>query len=299
MNMQDITVSQTYAHIGDAALKLFRTFLSEPQRKTVGGKLFHEHVYYECHLLLRGRSNFVIGEHSVCVEERQLLIIPPKQDHRSFKSVSVQSDAKECVFGLTLEPTEGEFRCYPYFHAALQKAACTPIPLSDSLYNQLIDFLDGFEERGGILRNQCKQLSRVYTLLYLLFDAINGFELPQYSEQKNQNTNLAVTLDEMVNEPSYSLGDIARILGYSYRHTARRIREIYGDNLVNVRRAKMLSSAKALLVQNQKMTLESIARQSGFPSTHTMIRAFHSVESMTPTEYRNKMLSIEKGESET
>ncbi len=296
MQKQDIILTQSRAVIGDAAVKLFRISQSEPQPKTDGGKLIHMHVYYECHILMDGEADFTICDRSIHMKSRQMLIIPPKKEHQPFDMRSLQRGAKARVFGLMLESTDGEICCYPYFHAALQLAACTPISLHDVLYRHLIEYLDGFDNWGGGLRAQCRQITDVYPLLYSLFDLINGFELPQGTEQEKQNTDPAVTLDWMVNEPSYSLEDMARILGYSYRHTARKIKEIYGDSLTNIRREKMLSSAKMLLIQEPEMTLETVARQSGFAGILPMIRAFHSVENMTPTEYRNKILFENNGE---
>ena len=295
MEKENIILTQTPAVIGDAALKLFRISQSETTKKADGGKLIHMHMYYECHLLLHGEYVYSVGDHAVRMKEKQLLIIPPKQEHQPFEK---KAGAAERVFGLTVEPTDGEIRCYPYFCAALRQAVCTPISLTDDLYQQLLSFLDGFDALGSGLRAQCRQLTDIYPLLYALLDAINGFELPQNTGGDHRNTDPAVTLDWMVNDPSCSLEDIAHVLGYSYRHTARKIKEIYGDSLVNLRRNIMLSSAKSLLIHAPEMTLDSIAGQSGFTSTHAMIRTFHTVLGMTPTEYRNQMLFEKTGEEE-
>ena len=241
-------------------------------------------------MLLKGDASFTVGDRSVRLRERQMLIIPPQQNHWSFDDLARRKGAEPRVFGLTLEPVEGEIRCYSYFLAALQRAACMPISLPDVLYERLIAFLDGFNVRGGGLRVQCRQLTEVYPLLYELFDAIGCFELLKCAARENRELDPAVVLDVMVNDPSYSLGDIARMLAYSYRHTARKIKEIYGDSLFNVRREKLLSTAKGLLVQEPEMLLKSIAKKSGFTNTLAMIRAFRSVEKMTPTEYRNQKL---------
>jgi len=299
MRKQDIILTQSRAVIGDAALKLFRIGQTEPPAKTGGKKLLHMHVYYECHLLMTGEANFAIGDRTVHLCERQMLIIPPRQDHQPFDSDSGQRGAAARVFGLTLESTEGEVRCYPYFLAALQLAACTPITLPERLYCRLLAYLDGFDERGAGLRMQCRQLTDIYPLLYDLFDTINGFEMPQYTEHEKRDADPMVTLDWMINEPSYSLEDIAHMLGYSYRHTARKIKEIYGDSLTNIRRDQMLSSAKTLLLGEPDMTLENVARQSGFSGTLAMLRAFRAVEHITPTEYRNQHLYENNGESMT
>ena len=298
MEKQDIILSQAQAQIGDARLRLFRISLNTLLRKKGGGKMIHNHMYYECHLILKGVTGFVVGDRTIHVMEHQLLIIPPKLYHQPFASASVGADARESVFGLTLEPTEGDFCCYPYFFAALQQVACTPISLSDELYDRFLLFLDGFEEENGGVRAQCRQATSVYPLLYSLFDALNCFELSPYSEQKPQNSGVDIMLDCLIDERRCSLSDIACILGYSDRHTARMIKEVYGDTLFNIRRTKMLSSAKELLIQNPQMTLQSVALHSGFPNMQTMTRAFRSVEKMTPAEYRNRMLCNENGEPE-
>ena len=131
MQKQDIILTQSRAVIGDAAVKLFRIGQTEPPAKTGGKKLLHMHVYYECHVLMTGEADFAIGDRTVHLCERQMLIIPPRQDHQPFDSDSGQRGAAARVFGLTLESTGGEVRCYPYFLAALQVAACTPITLPD------------------------------------------------------------------------------------------------------------------------------------------------------------------------
>ena len=295
MQKKDIILTQSQAVIGDAALKLFRISYTEPTPQAEGNKLIHMHVYYEFHVLIKGDAYFTIGDRTIHLQEHQMLIIPPRQEHHPFDSAAQQSGTEARAFGLTLELTEGEICCYPYFLAALQLAACTPILLSECLYHRLLAYLDGFDERGCGMRMQCRQLTEIYPLLYELFDTIHGFEMPQYLEQEKRDIDPMVALDCMINEPSYSLADISRVLGYSYRHTARKIQNIYGDSLTNIRRDKMLSTAKELLVQESETTLENVARQSGFSSTLALIRAFRSAENITPTEYRNQHIFENNG----
>ncbi|MBE6597275.1 MAG: AraC family transcriptional regulator [Ruminococcaceae bacterium] len=297
MGKQNIFLSQAHAVIGDADLKLFCIGQSRIMDESYGYRSIHMHLYYECHLLLRGEYVFTVGDRAVHLREKQLLIVPPKQEHQSFEDSSEESDVAERVFGLIIEPTDGEICCYPYFLAALQNVGCTPIVLSNDLFEQLMVFLDSFDRQDGGLRAQCRQITDVYPLLYGLFDTINGFELSQHADKAKQSTNHMAVLDCMVNEPSYSLADIANVLGYSYRHTARKIKDIYGGSLVDIRRKNMLSTAKLLLIGEPKMTLDRVALTSRFSSTHAMIRAFHSELGITPTEYRKKMLLEDLEES--
>ena len=96
MGKDNIILTQAPAVIGDAALKLFRISQSETTKKTDGGKLIHMHMYYECHLLLHGEYVYSVGDHAVRMKEKQLLIIPPKQEHQPFEK---KAGAAERVFG--------------------------------------------------------------------------------------------------------------------------------------------------------------------------------------------------------
>ncbi|MBP3918873.1 MAG: AraC family transcriptional regulator [Clostridia bacterium] len=291
MKKNNIVVSQAHAQFGDAALTLFRVEQAgeKPNSFLSGIPLIHTHLYYECHLLLHGKTTFQIGDRAVALCAHQLLIIPPMQDHLPFcADCTCQAEIEEHVLGLTLEAADGEGGFYSYFHAALMQAACTLIVLSDDLYDRINRFWSGFDGDG--LRAQCRQMTEVYPLLFALFDTINGFQPSLQSVRDTNSGDIAVALDYFVNELCYTLSDIAQALGYSYRHTARLIRETYGDSLAGVRRGYMLSSAKVLLVKNPNLTLEQVARQSGFTSAQTMIRAFRVSMQMTPTEYRTQTL---------
>lgn len=287
MGKSRIVVSQTRAHIGDAMLTLFRVDGNEPQEggDGDGSRLLHTHVYHECHLLIRGETTFFIDGSEIPMSAGQMLIIPPLKGHLPFREGDAdRGGAEEIVFCLTLENTLGESGFFAYFQTTLMYAACVPIGLSDELTQRFIRFQGGFD--GQDLRARCMQMTEVYPLIYALFDAINGYALPGKVKTEVGGRATAVTLDYMVNDPSCTLSDIARTLGYSYRHTARLIRETYHDSLHSIRRSYMLSSAKTLLRENPTMTLEQVAIQSGFSCVNTLIRTFRDAEQMTPTEYR-------------
>ena len=55
------------------------------------------------------------------------------------------------------------------------------------------------------------------------------------SFERNRDDVLAL-LDVMVGKSEFSLSDIARHINYSPRHTARLIKQIYGDSLSSIRR---------------------------------------------------------------
>ena len=127
-----------------------------------------------------------------------------------------------------------------------------------------------------------------------MFDTVNGFCLPQAGYLQTPVGDPTVTMDVMVTTPQYSLEDIASILGYSYRHTARLIRKTYGRSLADIRQQFILNSAKTQLLAHPTKAVDAIAEQCGCSDTHMLIRIFRKYENMTPTEFRRAHLSVLK-----
>ena len=299
MEKHEIVISQTGILFGDAKLTLFRIMQEHIAEKTAGRNtpLFHSHVYYECHLLINGKTVFQIEEKNIELSEKQLLIIPPMQEHLPFHAnVTLSDSTTEQVLGLTLEPADGENGFFSYFQAALMQASCVPITLPDAVFDGLLQLTKETNSTG--LRQRFSRISEAHQLIFSLFDTINGCELPTYKENAEAVEDTMVRLDWMVNSSGYSLRDISAAIGYSYRHTARLICEVYGDSLTNVRRNSMLSSAKVLLTSYPEMTVEEVAQQTGFSGAHMLIRAFRAVMDITPTEYRRQHLHASDPEND-
>ncbi|MDE7351306.1 MAG: helix-turn-helix domain-containing protein, partial [Muribaculaceae bacterium] len=93
---------------------------------------------------------------------------------------------------------------------------------------------------------------------------------------------------ETISTQGFSLSDLASRLGVNTTYVSRVINERYGrsfSNLINEQRIKI--ACKRLRDQENfgNMTFEAIAESVGFMSRSTFIRAFKTVNGMTPSEY--------------
>ena len=284
MNQTNITVSRIRTQIGDAAMTLFRI---ENSAEDDNAQILHAHLYYECHILLTGQTTFHIRESDIPMQSRQMLIIPPNINHLPF---SAEQNTDELVMGLTLEKCSGHSGAFSYFQTTLDAVSGKPLALDSSLYVRLLQFWYGFDGVQTDLRTFFRRQNDAQELLFALFDAVNGFRLPQAGYLQTPVGDPTVTMDIMVNSPQYSLKDIASILGYSYRHTARLIRKTYGCSLADIRQQFILSSAKIQLLAHPTKSVDAIAEQCGCSDTHMLIRIFRKCENMTPTEFRRAHL---------
>ena len=65
----------------------------------------------------------------------------------------------------------------------------------------------------------------------------------------------------------------------------------YGKSLAEIRTASYLTTAKQLLGQSPRLSMNTIAEQAGFCSAEAMRKTFLRTEHMTPTEYRKTRIA--------
>lgn len=282
MQNREIMVRGVPVCMDDARLTLYRITGSLVEQDS-GEWRYHDHFYFECHVISSGRTTFTVGESEYPVEKGEIFIIPPLTDHYPFHE---EGEAQDVVLAITVEKTD-EGDMYPYFRKSLLEVGCRPFSLPPELLARILLFQTAVE--GDSLRDRCLQTTTAYEIVLSLFDRINGFraaagQRKQMPSEEKQD----ITLEYMVNEPDCSLEDIAATLGYTVRHAARLIRARYGKSLSEIRVLNQLSSAKRMLRQESGLSLETIARQTGFRTTDAMCRAFRRWENTTPSAYRKE-----------
>ena len=137
--------------------------------------------------------------------------------------------------------------------------------------------------------DRCRRKVIAYETILALLEELGAFrqsndrgiDSPQENEQN-------VALDILINS-YYSLSEIAELLGYSSRHTARLIHQHYGMRLGEIRQHRMLKAAKDIIRQEPDLPMSRIALQVGFPSADSMKRTFLKYEKITPIAYRESI----------
>ncbi|MBQ8402343.1 MAG: AraC family transcriptional regulator [Clostridia bacterium] len=219
------------------------------------------------------------------MQEDAFIVIPPGIRH----SPRQPSDPGNVVLAIALEPCTGKSGYYHTFRKALSEGGCRAVPLEKAQAKRIKQLFTVMESSG--LRDSCLRQALAYEMVFTVLDRLQGIwisEEIQETGQPEEKTN--ITLDWMVNDMRLSLSDIAGEMGYTTRHTARLIRQQYGMSLGDIRRNRILTTAKRLLLQYPEVSLNQIAVQAGFPSGDSMKRAFLKWENNTPAEYREKFL---------
>ena len=188
---------------------------------------------------------------------------------------------------MTLQQNGTAGRYTAYFLSTLAEIAQKPLPLPPALTETILLFYRRFD--CDCFRDRCFCQAAAHEIVFKLFDCANGFSLPEVRKEQNPALlPVAFNLEHLINDTSRSLSEIASILGYSPRHTARLIREKYGKNLGEIRKTSRIATAKKLLAGSGPISLETAAIRAGFPSADAMARAFRKDGEAPPSQYRKK-----------
>lgn len=285
MKLDNITVRETRAELGDTTLTFYRISLIDTTAEVEKMPLYHSHFYYEFHLMLKGENRFMIHGQSVLAKEGTMVIIPPDTGHHPFSS---RDSARELVLCLALEKRGKDSGEYAYFKRSLDLSCNKPLIISEGVSAVFQRLYDSFDESG--LRGECLSRALAYEAIAYLFDEINHFktnEIPHLHTVTKDDHNIA--LEMMVDDLRFSLGDIAASLGYSRRHTARLIQGRYGRSLLQIRHENQVSTVKKLLASTPPLPMAVIALQAGFQNVDAMTATFKKIEGTTPTDYRRRM----------
>ncbi|WLP92576.1 helix-turn-helix transcriptional regulator [Gordonia sp. NB41Y] len=102
-------------------------------------------------------------------------------------------------------------------------------------------------------------------------------------------------IEENFTDPSFSADSIARDLHISRRHLYRQFSGA-GDSVAAMITSRRLDRARELLVRAGMITLEEVARLSGFSSVATMRNRFRGRYGLTPSEFRDRSRTVGGGQ---
>lgn len=125
------------------------------------------------------------------------------------------------------------------------------------------------------------KMPSIITLLLLLFIGLGQRDM----EYRRSGLVYAVTDYIQRNICTAAIDALAVQMGYSSRHLARRISEETGGNFSDMLMHMRVQRAAELLAETD-LTMDEVARQSGYSSTSGLYKRFHCVYGMSPGEYR-------------
>jgi hypothetical protein len=164
-----------------------------------------------------------------------MLINPPSTTH--FPVHGGDEGYHSAVLSFSLSEKKGKTGFYRAFEEALRQHSVTPVTVSSQLIRQLRTIEQA--DWSGSLRSHCQLKAETSSLIYALFDTLGAFESPEgIGGLDHDREDVRVLLDNLLNNREITLGEIARRINYSERHTARLIRQTYHMSLTQLRRAQ-------------------------------------------------------------
>ena len=283
MDSDKLSVYSVTAELGNARLRFYRVgkpglYCDNDAKSSIGPN--HSHLYYECHYIDSGSLEFELENGKVRVDGGRVLLIPPFVEHYPLGGINTGYR----VISFTIERKEGETGFYESFVSSIDCVSCRLFEAGAELVRALKLFPGSFSAKTPA--DYCNRKILAYQLTKELFASIKGFDFAlKNNAQNGANVDIAL-LDYLVNENSYSLSDIAGQIGYTARHTARLIRQLYQKSLGEIRLGNMTETAKKLL-EKSDLGLGRIAESVGFSSLAVMNRVFFKSEGVYPSQYRN------------
>lgn len=112
-------------------------------------------------------------------------------------------------------------------------------------------------------------------------------------EQRNQSRkkiadSIIELVDKNYSDCTLSLTNLSEEVKYSEQYISTVFHEVTGEHFSKYLERKRLNVACSLMMQNEKISLEEVAADSGYGSVNAFRRAFKRVYHVTPGEFRTK-----------
>jgi YesN/AraC family two-component response regulator len=91
-----------------------------------------------------------------------------------------------------------------------------------------------------------------------------------------------------ITNPNLSLNDMTKLIGVNHLYISSAINNISGKNFNRFVNGYRIEEAQRILLDknSKNLTLEEIAKQSGFSSPNTFYRHFKDITGLTPKEFQ-------------
>ncbi len=257
--------------IVDCCLKRL-TFNTDAQKCT---KKRHHHNEFEIHIMISGHQNYEINETYVCVNARNLLIIPPGTYHRA-----VEFDKNTEKYAIT-------FKLSPQAHIF-------DLPKEQSFYTAAVSpsILDGL----SFIANEAK-IHKTFSPILIenrLFEIIISFfrEMGMRENQADISETLTSPIISMAKqfiadniEVSPSVYDVALYCHISYKQLSRIFMRYENISAFDYIREQRITYAQKLLRETQ-LSIKEISETMNFSSEYYFNSFFKANCGVPPGVYR-------------
>ncbi|MBQ4088081.1 MAG: helix-turn-helix transcriptional regulator [Clostridia bacterium] len=234
----------------------------------------HSHTFWELHLCLSGSCEIESGDTKFLLTERKFLLFAPRQKHTV---LSQSPDFCKFVWGFSV-PDEALQKSLlsAYRTPALQEA-------DEELLHSISLILENTASRSYGFHSIIKaQLHSIFLALarqagcaeHGEYEKTHSEEMAQITEYIRENLAANITTDDVSAAFFAGKGRIERLC-----------KAEYGMTFAELKRKLQTEQIRKLL-QEDDLTIDEIARQTGFADRYSMGKFFKKAEGMPPVQYR-------------
>lgn len=235
----------------------------------------HSHTFWELHLCLSGTCVIEANEKKHTLTKDMLFLIPPSQTHTV---VSQSGDFSKFVWGFSVPEKNVETDLLSVF--STPKAEHAPLQILSAI--EVI--LENTEQQKYGFHSVIKaQLSAIF----LTFVRQTGTESPKQEYQKTHSEEMA-QITEYIREnlsSALSAEDVSAAFFVGKGHMERLCKSEYGMTFSELKRKLQVEKIRSLL-QETDLSMDEIARSTGFSDRYSMGKFFKKTEGMPPVQYK-------------
>ena len=218
------SVQSIPVEFGNACFKVYKISVGN-----VGKNMpkIHCHKYYEIHFALSGKKVYQFNDKQIELTANQMLIIPPETTHTRIDDLAENYNCS--VLELALEKIQGTPDLYASLKETLAIQSLKPLTFNAEIFENLNKF-------KNLDQNSYCELK---TSAYLVINSLIAY-LGAVKSKNNSRPNcddLGVLMDSLINKGA-TLKEIALEINYTERHTARLIRQRYGETLTSLNKKR-------------------------------------------------------------
>ncbi len=234
----------------------------------------HSHTFWELHLCLSGSCEIETAGKRFTLTQHQLLLLAPELIHTV---LSQSPDFSKFVWGFSVPDATLQSTLLSTFQQPLLKAA------DEGLLHCIHLILENAQNRDYGFHSMIKaQLHEIF----LTFARQAGC-IDNKSYEKNHSEEMALITDYIRSNLAANLTaeEISTTFFIGKGHMERLCKEEYGMTFSQLKRSLQTAQIRHLL-QNSDISMDEIARQTGFSDRYSMGKFFKKTEGMPPAQYR-------------
>jgi len=282
---------------GNAIINVSQGFLE----RTPAIASSHEHMGYEMHIICKGEGSMQAGDKLITFSEGSLIIVPPSTTHYYVSFCGDEFKDMTVMFMHKRNPSsrKNNKNMYNLIKELMPKTG-KQIVLNNTLYS---DFANKIYQTSKLDTPFAQLMMKNYMEgIYInLLDTINNAReiepFALFHDTKEFNTDIYTVriIERYFRNCSHenetpTIDGLANCIYTSVRSTQRILKEIYGKSFSDLLTEYRLEKALELMKKSE-LSITDIAMQSGYNQYKTFYMAFTKHYGISPTRYRENLIT--------